>query len=57
LVGGGLEAADLLQVDDRADDANEHQAVIGVELHLWADGRHDFAFALDLGEESIRQLA
>ena len=40
--------------DLRADDADEHQAVVGVELHLRADGWHDLAFALDLGEEGVR---
>ena len=31
LVGGGFQAGDFLQVDDRLDDADEHQPIISLE--------------------------
>ena len=57
LVGGRLEPADLLQVDDGVDHADEDQPVVGAQHFLGRDGGHELAVALDLGEEGVGQLA
>jgi hypothetical protein len=50
LIRRGSEPADLLQVDDGADDADEDEAVFGAQHDLGGDGRDDLAVTLDFSE-------
>ena len=46
-----------MQLDDAAHDAGEHEPVVGLDDFGRADGRDDFAAAIDFDEEQSRQAA